>query len=68
MNEYDDPEASYRRGYQQGACAAASAAETLAMVPGGLERLRQWWAHELFRWRYLDRPNTRKLQPPPPPS
>jgi hypothetical protein len=68
MNEYDDPEDSYRRGYEQGAYAATIAAERLALLPGGLERLRRWAGIDVHRWRYLDQPTNRSISPPLPPN
>jgi hypothetical protein len=68
MHERDDPEASYRRGYHQGAYDAATAAERLANVSAGWNKLRQWYAEKLFHWRYVERPGDRTLRPPPPPN
>ena len=63
-----DPEASYRRGYQQGAFVAMEAVEKFGRSVGGLGRLRIWAGLALSKWRYHDRPGDRNLRPPPPPS
>jgi hypothetical protein len=67
LNEMDDPEASYRGGYQQGAYAAAQAAGRLAIFPDGLTRLLRWAGVDLNRWRYHDGPSERFVSPPPQP-
>jgi hypothetical protein len=61
MSEHDDPEASYRRGYQQGAHAALEAAQRVTT-----DKLKDWVAVKLFNWRYHDRPNDRSVPPPSP--
>lgn len=67
--EMDDPEAPYRRGYEQGAHAALEAAGgVLLVLPNGWERLRHWVDVELRRWRFLDRPTDRTVSPPAPPN
>lgn len=68
LNEMDDPEASYRRGYQQGAREAAQAAGRLALFPDGLTRLLRWAGIELTRWRHHDQPHDRSISPPAPPN
>ena len=60
MNETDDPEASYRRGYQQGAKAMLDAVGRLTT-----ERLNEWVDIALFKWRHHDQPNDRSVGPPP---
>jgi len=59
--ELDDPEASYRRGYQQGAYAAVEAIKTAP-----ISNVRHWVDSKLARWRYLDRPHDRFVAPPVP--
>ena len=60
MDEMDDPEASYRRGYYQGAAAMLDAAGRLTT-----SKLHDWVYKSLFNWRYLDQPNDRSVSPPP---
>jgi hypothetical protein len=60
-DEYNDPEASYRRGYQQGASAALEAATRVTT-----DKLRDWVGTKLANWRYLDRLNDRSVPPPSP--
>jgi hypothetical protein len=67
-DEMNDPEASYRRGYQQGAFHAMEAAEKLVDGRKGLQRLRDWAGVTLANWRYRDRTADRNVQPPPPPA
>jgi hypothetical protein len=67
-NDRDDPEASYRRGYEQGAREAVEAAEKLALLPNGLGRLRRWTTIDLRHWRYVDRLDNRSVHPPAPPN
>ena len=55
LDEKDDSEASYRRGYEQGAVAAAEAAVKLASSPDGLMRLLNWASVDVHRWRIFDR-------------
>ena len=55
LNEHDDAEASYRRGYQQGANAALEAAGRLTT-----EKLRNWVGVTLAKWRYQELPQDRK--------
>lgn len=66
--EFDDVEASYRRGYDQGAHAALRAAERLLTTECGREKLREWVEHDLHVWRYFDRPSDRMVQPPDSPA
>lgn len=68
MNEHNDPEASYRRGYQQGAYVAMEAAERLLGSSTGLRQLRKWTETALFQWRYYDRTSDRSVPPPEPPN
>ena len=48
LPESDDPEACYRRGYQQGAWAAIQALETMPV-----SKVRTWVDEKLARWRTL---------------
>jgi hypothetical protein len=57
----NDPEASYRRGYQQGAFDALQAIQS--MTP---ERLKEWAEVELAKWRYAEQVDNRRLAPPRP--
>jgi hypothetical protein len=57
----NDPEASYRRGYQQAACDTLKAVQS--MTP---EQLREWAEVTLAEWRYVDQVNNRHLRPPRP--
>lgn len=66
--EYDDPEESYRRGYQQGAYAALTAAQRLLRSEGGRKRLQDWVNLTVHKWRYLTKPNDRSIRPPDPPN
>ena len=59
--EFDDPEASYRRGYQHGAKAALEATGRVT-----IDKLREWAAVKLPNWRYHDRPGQRLVLPPDP--
>ena len=61
IDEMTDPEASYRRGYQQGAFDTISAIKTTPM-----EKVRNWVDVKLTRWRYLERPHDRLFRPPEP--
>jgi len=61
ISELEDAEASYRRGYQQGAYAALEAIKTAP-----IDRVRTWVDRKLFRWRYLDRVDDRFVRPPGP--
>jgi hypothetical protein len=67
-NDMTDAEASYRRGYQQGAFAAMEAAEKIRGSAGGLARLREWAGTTLSKWRYHDKPDNRNVRPPAPSS
>ena len=60
-DEWVDPEACYRRGYQQGAYAALEASGRVTT-----DKLRDWVGIKLFQWRYHDRPSDRSIQPPSP--
>lgn len=68
MDERDDPEASYRRGVQQGAHLAVEAAERAGLDGAALAALKDWTGVRLHRWRYLERTQDRRLQPPAPPG
>jgi len=61
MSEREDPEASYRRGYQQGAYAALEAAQRVTT-----DKLKDWVGVKLFNWRYHDRVDDRSVPPPSP--
>jgi hypothetical protein len=60
-NEMDDAEASYRRGYQQGAWDAIQAADSMTR-----EKLLQWRDKTLPYWRYSDHVENRGVSPPRP--
>jgi hypothetical protein len=57
----DDPEASYRRGYQQGVYDALVAQRSMSS-----EKLEQWRDVDLPAWRYQDRVEDRSVSPPRP--
>jgi hypothetical protein len=59
--ELDDPESSYRRGYQQGAWAAMEAVKSTPV-----SKIRTWIDKKLHHWRYRDRVTTRFVRPPTP--
>jgi hypothetical protein len=61
LNAQDDPEASYRRGYQQGAHEAFRATRTTT-----IEKIDDWVNVRLAEWRYRDRVNDRTVRPPTP--
>jgi hypothetical protein len=61
MDEENDPEASYRRGYQQGAFDALRAAQSMTG-----DQLREWADVTLAAWRYRDRIKDRRVSPPRP--
>ena len=73
--EFDDPERSFRRGYQQAADEAVQAARQ-RLSPSDITKLENWALMELFRWRLkadVDeteriRPITLRQLPPSPPS
>jgi hypothetical protein len=65
MDEQEDAEASYRRGYQHGATAALDAVERAKT--GGLQKLKAWAVLSLFEWRNCDAPQDRAASPPEPP-
>jgi hypothetical protein len=66
MKELRDAEASYRRGYHQGAADALDAVERLGRSPSTMIKLREWVDVVLHRWRHYDRPQDRTVQPPQP--
>jgi hypothetical protein len=66
--DFDDPEASYRRGYQQGAYAAVMAAERLMRSAVGRKKLQDWVNLTVYTWRYLTKPKDRSIRPPDPPN
>ncbi len=57
----NDPEASYRRGYQQAAYDSLQAAQSMTR-----EQLREWAEVTLAEWRYVDQIDNRRLPPPRP--
>jgi hypothetical protein len=57
----NDPEASYRRGYQQGACDGLDAGKSMTE-----DQAREWAHVTLAKWRYENQPDNRNLQPPRP--
>ena len=74
-SEYDDPEQSYRRAYQQSAYEVVQVVSP-HLLPSKTKKLENWVSKELFRWRlkaYVDetervRPITSRQEPPSPPS
>lgn len=67
--EFDDPEKSYRRGYQQGAHHALEAASKLRdSDSSGWVKLRDWVGILIHRWRYQTPSADRGTPPPPPPN
>lgn len=61
-SEQNDPEASYRRGYQQGAFDALASAEKVGFrCP---EALRKWVDIVLYDWRYGKKKSDRSVMPP----
>ncbi len=73
--EYDDPERSFRRGFQQGAHEALQVVRP-RLLPSDTKKLGNWVSMKLFRWRLkadVDetqriRPITPRQLPPLPPS
>lgn len=61
FDSQNDPEASYRRGYQQAAYDTLQAAQS--MTP---EQIREWVDVTLANWRYADQVDNRRLSPPRP--
>lgn len=57
----NDPEASFRRGYQQGAYDALQAAPSMTD-----KELREWVDVTLAEWRYVNQVGNRDLRPPRP--
>lgn len=68
MSEHNDPEASYRRGYQQGAADALKALQAIPSRKRAMLLLSEWVEIVLFEWRYRDRTTDRTVHPPAPPS
>jgi hypothetical protein len=66
--DYNDPEASYRRGFQQGACFAFEAAEEHLCSPIVTARLGNWVHRTLYKWRYGKTQGNRNILPPDPPK
>jgi hypothetical protein len=60
-SDYNDPEASYRRGYHQGAKAAMDAVGRFTS-----DKLKDWVEVRLFKWRYHEDRSDRRVQAPPP--
>jgi len=50
-NDMDEPKVSYRRGHEQGAREPVKAAEGMALLPNGVERLRRWTTIDLRHGR-----------------
>src|SRR5918911_5368388 len=67
VNERDDPEGSYRRGYHQGARDAVEAAQRLTGNRSALSELWEWATVTLLAWRLNSRPDARTALPPVPP-
>lgn len=67
ISEMDDPEASYRRGFQQGAFMALKAAKA-AHSEKRMEELNAWVDVTLHKWRYQDQVKNLQVQPPLPPK
>ncbi len=65
--EYDDPEAAYRRGYQQGANDAVEALASGKLKQPQYVIMRDWVGRTLYDWRYRDQPTNRNVFPPRPP-
>ena len=73
--EYDDPERSFRRGYQQGAYDGLQVVLP-RLLPSDIKKLENWVLMKLCRWRLkanVDeteriRPITPRQLPPSPPS
>lgn len=61
VSEMDGPEASYRRGYQQGAWAAFQATRSKTT-----DKIEAWLNVKLTRWRYIERIHDRYSRPPDP--
>jgi hypothetical protein len=62
--KWDDPEGSYRRGFEHGAHLTFESAKHLFDTEAGRERLRQWVEVELRQWRLA----TRETRTPTPPE
>ena len=67
MSEYDDPEASFRRGYELGARDTLKALEAIKSRPMALLPLSEWVEIILHEWRHHDRLPDRSVPPPKPP-
>lgn len=65
-DEHDDPEASYRRGYLQGAHDTVEAFATGSIAPPRIATMRDWVGQNLWRWRYRKPITNRNLRPPRP--
>lgn len=64
IDENEDPETAYRRGYQQGAFAAMEAAERCQNTPTGWNKIRNWVNIEIANWRYGKERLDRNRRPP----
>jgi hypothetical protein len=65
--EFQDPEASYRRGYQHGAAAVLRAlADTLDRTTA--RRMANWAGVDLRAWRTIGRAEAELEDPPPAPT
>jgi hypothetical protein len=60
-DEAYNPEACYRRGYQQGAYATLNAIDSTPIA-----KVRAWVEEKLWRWRYEGRIYDRNVSPPAP--
>jgi hypothetical protein len=62
--ERNDPEASYRRGYEQGAREAMRAMQQITSRPRALMVLSTWIEHLIYEWRYHGPTTDRTVKPP----
>jgi hypothetical protein len=62
VSEFDDPEASYRRGFHQGAWLAVTTGPFVSRP-----KLLEWAGIDLHRWRWGKNRHER-MQPPPLPD
>jgi hypothetical protein len=66
MSEHTDPEACYRRGYEQGARDTVKAMQMIPSRPRALALLTEWVEILLHEWRHHDRLSDRSVKPPTP--
>jgi hypothetical protein len=64
--EMNDPESSYRRGYQQGAYHALEAAQAAGFTSP--RSLREWVDIKVHKWRYGPTRAKRNVPPPKAPG